>query len=169
MDGSKSILFSFRNLPFYILNFTFEKRSFDSHGLKIRLPKSIEELFGKRSDRRCGQGGKRSAPSAMAPWRDEFRMTEREATRTPAYVTLRGAAKAKPSREVERVSLSVISTEKGCNPAEWRNLARCVSGNELFLPCSSLLLRPIQDPSARSLVSLAPSVGMTEISVKCKV
>ena len=31
------------------------------------FPKSIEELFGKRSGRRCGQGGKHSAPSAMAP------------------------------------------------------------------------------------------------------
>ena len=32
------------------------------------IPKSIEELFGKRSGRRCGRGGKQSAPSAMAPW-----------------------------------------------------------------------------------------------------
>ena len=40
------------------------------------LPKSIEELFGKRSGRRNGQNGKRSAPSAMAPWRDEVGMTE---------------------------------------------------------------------------------------------
>ena len=39
------------------------------------LPKSIEELFGKRSGRRNGQNGKRSAPSAMAPWRDEVGMT----------------------------------------------------------------------------------------------
>ena len=31
------------------------------------FPKSIEELFGKRSGRRCGQGGKHSAPSATAP------------------------------------------------------------------------------------------------------
>ena len=31
------------------------------------FPKSIEELFWKRSGRRCGQGGKHSAPSAMAP------------------------------------------------------------------------------------------------------
>ena len=50
------------------------QRSFDAPF--IGLPKSIEELFGKRSGRRCGQGGKRSAPSAMAPWRDELRMTE---------------------------------------------------------------------------------------------
>ena len=41
------------------------------------LPKSIEELFGKRSGRRSGQGGKRSEPSAMAPWRDEVGMTKR--------------------------------------------------------------------------------------------
>ena len=40
------------------------------------LPKSIEELFGKRSGRRNGQNGKRSAPSAMAPWRDEVGMTK---------------------------------------------------------------------------------------------
>ena len=43
------------------------QRSFGARGLKIGLPKSIEELFGKRSGRRNGQNGKRSAPSAMAP------------------------------------------------------------------------------------------------------
>ena len=52
------------------------QRSFGARGLKIGLPKSIEELFGKRSGRRNGQGGKRSEPSAMAPWRDEVGMTK---------------------------------------------------------------------------------------------
>ena len=42
------------------------------------LPKSIEELFGKRSGKCFGRGGKRSAPPALAPCRDELRMTGRE-------------------------------------------------------------------------------------------
>ena len=42
--------------------------------LKInRAPenRSAARFLGKRSGRRSGQDGKHSAPSAMAPWRDE--------------------------------------------------------------------------------------------------
>ena len=42
----------------------------------------------------------------------------------------------------------VISTEKGCKPAEWRNLARLRIGRQTFFsPCSALLYRSRQDPS----------------------
>ncbi len=47
------------------------------------FPKSIEELFGKRSGRRCGQGGKHSAPSAMAPC--QRRAQDDRGTKTPPH------------------------------------------------------------------------------------
>ena len=81
MDGSKSILFSFRNLQFYILNFTFEKRSFDSHGYAV-LAQDDRGSFAALGQDDRGGGIRRFAPQ------DD----RREATRTPAYVTLSGAA-----------------------------------------------------------------------------
>ena len=55
---------------FYILNSN--KRPVRLRG-KNRAPenRSGARFLGKRSGRRSGQGGKRSAPPAMAPWRDE--------------------------------------------------------------------------------------------------
>ena len=51
--------------------------------LKIyRAPENRSEarFLGKRSGRRSGQGGKRSAPPAMAPWRDEAQRGETAAS-----------------------------------------------------------------------------------------
>ena len=45
-------------------------------------------------------------------------------------------------------------------PPPVKGRRRCRQETE---PCSVLLLRPVQDPSAWSLVSLAPSIGMTRI------
>ena len=57
--------------------------------LKInRAPenRSAARFLGKRSGRRSGQGGKRSAPPAMAPWRDEAQRGETVAE--PLYLGL---------------------------------------------------------------------------------
>ena len=50
-----------------------EGRNRRQHGASIRAPenRSAARFLGKRSGRRSGQDGKHSAPSAMAPWRDE--------------------------------------------------------------------------------------------------
>ena len=50
-----------------------EGRNRRQHGASIRAPenRSAARFLGKRSGRRSERGGKQSAPSAMAPWRDE--------------------------------------------------------------------------------------------------
>ena len=62
---------------FYILHSTFYIQKEILRRAFYRAPenRSAARFLGKRSGRRNGQGGKQSAPPAMAPWRDELRMT----------------------------------------------------------------------------------------------
>ena len=102
------------------------------------------EIFGKRSGRRNGQDGKRSAPSAMVPCRDELRMTEEVRVRrlAPHPVTLSGAAKAqpKPRSRTGLLHSPLCHFDRGKKQprlTEWRNLARKRYGKQtssFFMP-----------------------------------
>ena len=58
---------------FYILHSTFYIQKEILRRAFYRAPenRSAARFLGKRSGRRSERGGKQSAPSAMAPWRDE--------------------------------------------------------------------------------------------------
>ena len=68
------------------------------------FPKSIEELFGKRSGRRCGQGGKHSAPSAMAPC--QRRAQDDRGTKTPPHGRRASTSKTPPLWEARFLPFS---------------------------------------------------------------
>ena len=70
---------------FYILHSTFYIQKEILRRAFYRAPenRSAARFLGKRSGRRNGQGGKRSEPPAMAPWRDELRMTGAQAFYLP--------------------------------------------------------------------------------------
>ena len=81
--------------------------------LKInRAPenRSAARFLGKRSGRRSGQGGKRSAPPAMAPWRDEAQRGETAASMARKFARQRTAGFPLPHdfffRQHERKSVN---------------------------------------------------------------
>ena len=98
-----------------------EGRNRRQHGASIRAPENRSEarFLGKRSGRRSERGGKQSAPSAMAPWRDErtagfplphdffFRQLERKSVNkghstVTLFARLRGRSGSCPRRRQRR-------------------------------------------------------------------
>ena len=116
--------------------------------LKInRAPenRSAARFLGKRSGRRSGQGGKRSAPPAMAPWRDEAQRGETAASTPRNFARRRTAGFPLPHGkffcQLKRIFVNHICIHSPVS-ASWNII-------QYPLPCRSNTERGINEQNPR--------------------